>query len=380
MPSVTLQPGESLLALREGPHGLVSVVESADGNRRIKIDDLYQFGDSREARLSERTGHLPLLLHPAPRRAAFVGSATGGVAGAGVLHPLEELELIEIVPEVQELAAHFFTATNRGVHADPRARLVDEDGRNHLRASRTSYDVIVEDCFVPFSPGAAAMYAREHYRDARARLTERGVFCQWLPVYQLDERMLSVILATFLAEFPEGTLWRPHLRPHFPVVGLVGCKGRLPSASEIEGRTRELARLGIEDPWVTDARAVWLLYLGPAAAFFVGGERPRPHTDAHPHYEFLAARVSPRDLATFRYADWIRTSERLVHGEPELFPGRPPAPALGAAALQRANLAWAGGAHAHVERSWNEARQHLPPEILTLGDATFSDVWPRGAR
>lgn len=377
-PSVTLRAGEHLLALREGAHGLVSVVESADGNRRIKIDDIYQFGDSREARLSERTGHLPLLLHPAPRTVAFVGSATGGVAGAAVQHPVERIDLIEIVPEVQELAATHFAATNRGVHADPRAHLVTEDGRNHLRATRTRYDVIVEDCFVPFTPGAASMYTQEHYRDVRARLAEGGVFCQWLPVYQLEGEMLAIVLATFLAEFPAGTLWRPHLRPHFPVVGLIGIEGALPGVAALERRAGELRALGIQDPWVTDARALWLMYLGPAAAAFTG-PLPRPHRDAHPYYEFVAARIAPADLGSFRYADWILLSERIVarSAERELFPGRPGAPPLGACALQKANLAWAGGVDERVAEAWREARRHLPAEILALRDATFSDVWPR---
>jgi spermidine synthase len=378
-PSVTLQPGETLLALAEGAHGLVSVVESADGNRRIKIDDLYQFGNSKEALLAERTGHLPLLLHEAPRAVAFVGSATGGVAGAAVLHPVTRIDLIEIVPEVQDLAAAHFAATNRGVHADPRTRLVTEDGRNHLRATTERYDVIVEDCFVPFMPSAAAMYTREHYRDARARLTPDGIFCQWLPVYQFEERTLAIVLATFLAEFPEGTLWRPHLRAHFPVVALVGAAGALPSVPEVERRARELAALGIEDPWVTDPRALWLLYVGPAAAAFAG-ERPRPHRDAHPYYEFVASRSAPADVASFAYLGWVRLCERAARNSAHAtdpFTTRPSSSSRGAWELVRANLAWAGGASAHAHEAWNEAKKHVPADLLVVRDYTFSDVWPR---
>ncbi len=378
-PSVTLRPGESLLALAEGAHGLVSVVESADGNRRIKIDDLYQFGNSKEALLAERTGHLPLLLHPAPRAVAFVGSATGGVAGAAVLHPVTRIDLIEIVPEVQELAASHFAATNRGVHRDARTRLVTEDGRNHLRASTERYDVIVEDCFVPFMPSAAAMYTREHYRDARARLTEEGIFCQWLPVYQLEERTLAIVLATFLAEFPQGTLWRPHLRAHFPVVGLVGSAGELPSVAEVEQRARALGALGIEDPWVTDPRALWMLYVGPVAAVFEGVDAPRPHRDGHPYYEFVASRSAPADMARFLYLGWVRLSERLAQAPARArdpFAARPPASALGAYELVRANLAWAGGSREHAQAAWAEAKKHVPADLLAVRDYTFSDVWP----
>ncbi|MEQ1895664.1 MAG: hypothetical protein ABL998_24255, partial [Planctomycetota bacterium] len=227
-PSVKLAPGDTLLAVAGSSDGIVRVVESADGNRRIKIDDVYQFGGSAEHAVAERTGHLPLLLHPAPKRVAFVGSATGGVAGAAVAHPVERIDLVELIPEVQELGARFFAETNRAVHSDPRTRLVTEDGRNHLAATAERYDVVVEDCFVPFQPSAASMYTRDHYEEVRARLTERGVFCQWLPIYQLDETNFRIIAATFLAVFPEATLWRPHLRPQFPVAGLIGFAGAPP--------------------------------------------------------------------------------------------------------------------------------------------------------
>jgi spermidine synthase len=383
VPSVTLRAGETLVAFEEGAAGLVSVVEDSDGNRRIKIDDTYQFGDSKEARLSERLGHLPLLLHPEPKSVAFVGSATGGVACAAVQHPVQRIDLIEIVPEVQELAARHFAHVNRGVHHEPRTRRITEDGRNHLRATRERYDVIVEDCFVPYHPSAASMYTQDHYAEARERLSERGVFCQWLPVYQLEAQTLAIIVATFLEEFPAGALWRPHLRPHFPVLGLLGCRGPWPSVAELTQRSSELRALGVEDPWVCDARGLWMLYLGPADQWFAGEPRPRPHRDRTPYFEFIASRYSPLDVARYPYSGWVRMNDRLLGGSSEgdpLFPGRPRSPLLGAQALLRANLAWAGGARDKAGEAWREAEKHLPAELLVLGDKTFSDVWPRDSR
>jgi len=377
-PDVRLAPGDTLLALERTPDGIVSVVENAEGNRRIKIDDVYQFGGSAEHAVAERTGHLPLLLHPAPRTVAFVGSATGGVAGAGVLHPLERIDLVELVPAVQELGARHFTATNRNVHHDPRTRLVVEDGRNHLRTTAERYDVVVEDCFVPFQPGAASMYTRDHYEEVRARLTERGVFCQWLPVYQLDERNLRIIAATFESAFPGATLWRPHLRPQFPVVGLVGFAGEAPSVAELATRAEELRQLGLEDRLVTDARNLWLLHVGAVAHLFAESERPRPHTDARPYFEFVASRTPVQALEAFRYQGWPRLCDALARRAPapgEPFADRPHALALGGNALLRANLAQVGGSEQHMRQSWGEVLRHLPPDVLLVRDPSFSGLW-----
>jgi spermidine synthase len=66
----------------------------------------------------------------------FIGSATGGTAASAVPHPVERIELVDIVPEVQLAAAWFAPEPRR--HGDPRTRLLVEDGRNHVRATRAT--------------------------------------------------------------------------------------------------------------------------------------------------------------------------------------------------------------------------------------------------
>ena len=48
------------------------------------------------------------------------------------------------------------------------------------------YDVIVSDNFHPARSGSAALYTVEHFAAVRERLRRGGVFCQWLPLHQLD--------------------------------------------------------------------------------------------------------------------------------------------------------------------------------------------------
>ena len=62
-----------------------------------------------------------------------------------------------------------------------------DDARNFLRATSERFDVIVADLFVPWQAGTGALYAREHFEAARAHLAPGGLFCQWLPLYQLGE-------------------------------------------------------------------------------------------------------------------------------------------------------------------------------------------------
>ena len=374
LPATQLRAGQRLLALAEGAHGLVTVVEHGDGDRMIAIDNHYQFGSTRHSRLYDRMGRLPLLLHPDPRRVLVVGSATGGLAAAAVVHPVEEIALVEIVPEVQELAAVFFAKHNRGVHSDPRSRLITEDGRNHLRAAPGRYDVIIEDLFVPRRPTAAAMYTVEHYADAKAHLAKDGIFCQWLPIYQLSRTQLGIIVATFVDVFPEASLWTPHFRQP-PIIGLVGTSGRWQSVEELASRGRELTRSGIEDAWLYDPEGLWAFYLGPAQPLARLAPSASVNRDAFPIFEFVSARTSKTTVSNFVRNRWPGLVNELLARAPAedpLFPGRSVALARGGQELTRINSGTA--------RSWRQAQQLLPAHLLLERDSSVSEVWPADVR
>jgi spermidine synthase len=378
-PLVNLRPGAKLIAIEEGAHGVVSVVENSSGARRMKVDDQYQFGDSAHLVLYDRHGHIPLLLHPKPKKVVFVGSATGGVAASAVLHPVDRIDLVELVPEVHELAAAHFAETNRGVHSDPRVRLIHEDGRNHLRATGERYDVIVEDLFVPKRPSSAAMYTLDHYEEAKQRLSDDGIFCQWIPVYQHTEATFLVVAATFAEAFPGATMWRPHFKADLPIVGLVGTRGSGLSAAQVGQRTADLRQLGIEDRWVTDPDAIWVLYAGAVDALFEVAERPLPNSDAHPRLSFLTARQSPRVVRRYSAKGFPRLFAALTPAlgeEDRVYPGRPMAgPLLGNLFLE-ANAAMSRGDNAAAGSAWKRMPDGFPRRLLREPDVTLSSVWP----
>jgi spermidine synthase len=381
MASAQPRDGERLLAQTEGAHGLVSVLER-DGDRYVAIDQHYRFGSTRSAELYERMGRLPLLLHPDPRRVLVVGSATGGLAAAAVLHPVDEIGLVEIVPEMHALAAAHFAAFNRGVHTDPRTRLITEDGRNHLRAAAERYDVVIEDLFVPQRPTAAAMYTGEHYRDVRAHLSESGVFCQWLPIYQLSRTQLAMIVATFIDVFPDAALWTPSFRQP-PILGLVASAGGLPSVEALAARGQQLERSGIEDGWLNDPDGLWAFYLGPAASLAEVAPAAALNSDAWPLFEFVSARTPTIQSGRFASGGWPRlVGELLARADAEdpLFPGRPLALARAGQELARLNLLARSARSSLSREAWHQIEAQLPARLLARRDPSVSNVWPDESR
>src|SRR5262249_46885602 len=153
---------ETLRAIIEGAHGIVTVVEAGD-DLQLRLDNYYVLGGSAAATNERRQGLLPLLLHPDPRRVAFIGLATGITASASPALGVPQTTVIALVPEVARAADTYFAPWNGQWLARSDVRLVLDDGRRYLAASRDRFDVIVADLFIPWHASAGNLYAREMY-------------------------------------------------------------------------------------------------------------------------------------------------------------------------------------------------------------------------
>jgi spermidine synthase len=100
-----------------------------------------------------------------------------------------------------------FAATNFEVYRDPRARLINDDGRSFLRLSRDTYDLITSESPPPMQAGVYRLYSREYYQDVLAHLTPTGMMTQWLPVYQMPAKAANEAIATFVTVFPHTLLY-----------------------------------------------------------------------------------------------------------------------------------------------------------------------------
>jgi spermidine synthase len=382
LPVAKLQANERLLAVAEGAHGVVTVTEfftpRLEVDRHLKVNNEYTLSSALAHKHQQRMGHLPLLLHSDPRSVLYVGSATGETASAATLHPVEQITLVEIVPEVQQLAAEWFGDVNRGVYRNPRTRVVVEDGRNHLRAVPERYDVVVADLFVPYHPGVGAMYSLEHFRAVRRHLTSGGVFCQWLPIYQLREAEFRIIAATFLEVFPEATLWRGDFFVYHPTAALVGFADEPPPVSAIDAAARRLAERGVDDRWITDPRALWMFYLGPMGGALDLADVSR-NSDGWPVFEYAAVRTREWQRGVFRGFGWPALWKRVIEAAgpaDRVFPGRPFSSTWAGAALASASAMVAAEGAAKRPEAISLLRANVPADLLDPPDKTVSEFWP----
>ena len=302
---VQVPEGGKLASYVEGALGAVSVSEDGDGTARLYINNRQQEGSSRTLHVDARQAWLPLLLHRAPRRALFLGLGTGVTATSALADPTLAVEVAELLPEVIAASTHF-TGDLVDDAARARLRTVPADARRYVRAGTSLYDVIVSDNFHPARSGSGALYTVEHFERVRRRLAADGIFCQWLPLHQLDLPTLRAIVRSFLTAFPEGAALLASNSLETPVVGLLGGKGTL--RYELATVRERLARARLPPWWsalgLDDEYAVLGSFIASPAALGRFAQGALPNTDDRPVVAYSAPRAayapeaSPRDRLT----------------------------------------------------------------------------------
>ena len=268
LPTVHPQFVPHVLEQKQGREGSLAVIESPEMGRALLLQNQYILGSTQAAVQQERQAHIPLLLHPHPRDVGFIGLATGSTAGAALLHEaVEAVSVAEISRTVVQAATHWFADANRDIANHPRARIVIEDGRTWLAAHQDSFDVLVSDLFLPWGPGEGRLYTLEHFQAAHQAIRpEGGLFCLWLPMYQLTDPQFMVILNTFLHVFEraELMLWDHHQGQ--PAIAIIGW--RTPADFGIDASVWQprvdTEQLRIEDRQLLDSDFFQSLYLGTA--------------------------------------------------------------------------------------------------------------------
>ncbi len=286
LPRVRIAPDEKVVSLREGPFGTVAVVERG-GHRRLMLNNYYVLGGTASTGEERLAGHLPLLLHADPQRVAFLGLGTGITASAALFHPVREVVAMELVDEVVESAREDFHEANLGVLEDPRVRAEVEDARTGLRRSTGRFDVIVSDLVVPWRRGEAALYTKESFQSARDALDDGGIFCQWVPLFQLSREAFLSIAATFLDVFPETLLFKGDFHAGEPAVALIGLTSDRPlDPRVVEQRARQYALApDPANPYLFDPAGPWVYLAGPLASQDPELRAAPRNTDRHPIVE-----------------------------------------------------------------------------------------------
>ncbi len=250
---VSAPPGSSVVTYREGVAANVNIIRDAAGDLHLRVNGTLVMGGTASYALDRTQGHAILLQHPKPRRALFLGVGTGATVAAAAAYEDLHVDAVELLPEVLDLVPAFEEADRDIRASDGRIELGVADARRFVNVTPNTYDVIIADNFHPAKDGVGLLYTREHFRQVRNRLSDSGSFAQWLPLHQLDEPTLRLIIRSFLAEFPDARLQVGNFNLATPILALVGQAGgerpvlrsEWPSSPRLRA---ELRKIGLDGP------------------------------------------------------------------------------------------------------------------------------------
>ncbi len=194
-----------MLFYKEGREGVVSVVEH-NKNRFLTVNGKYDAGTSIDVITQKLCAHIPLMLHPDPKKVFIIGWGSGCSVGAATLYPVESIECAEIEPAVYE-SAPLFTGLNREAYRDPRFTISFTDGRNHLLTTPALYDVIISEPSNPWITGVSNLFTTDFYKIALSRLADDGIICHWFHYYDMSLKDLQIGMKTFTDVFPYVSMW-----------------------------------------------------------------------------------------------------------------------------------------------------------------------------
>jgi len=236
---------------------------------------------------------------PRPRRALVIGLGSGSTAGWLAAAPsIERVDVVELEPLVLDVA-RASGAVNHDALRSPKIHVTIADAREALLTARERYDLIASEPSNPFRAGIASLFTVEYYRAAARRLTDEGVFAQWVQGYEIDASTLRTIYATMAAVFPQVDTWQAGASD----LVLVGSMRR-------RGYSQAALRARIaEEPWASAFARVWrVVDIHGVLAHYLAGDAvaralatspsARINTDDRNRVEFAFARSVGRGGGT----------------------------------------------------------------------------------
>ena len=194
----------------------IDVFESPEFGRFLTLDGYMMLTEKDEFIYHEMITHIPMAVHPDPKRILVIGAGDGGVVRELVRYPeVERIDLVEIDQMVVEISKKYLPTT-AGELDNERVHIYYEDGLKFIRRCRDAYDLIIVDSTDPFGPGEG-LFTREFYGNCYKALKEDGIMVNQheSPFYAADAVACQRAHKRIVESFPISRVYQAHI-PTYP--------------------------------------------------------------------------------------------------------------------------------------------------------------------
>jgi spermidine synthase len=188
-----------LLYYAEGLTSVVTVAEHReDGDRVLANNGKIDASNKSDMPTQVLVSHMPFFYRPEAEKILMVGLAAGYSAGAVVLHSgPTDIDLVEIEGTIIP-ASRFFDEWNHRPLEDPRVNMIVNDARNELNLQEPgTYDLIISEPSNPWLTGVSNLFTQEYFELGKSRLSNGGIWSQWIQLYGMNTEDLRSLLGTF---------------------------------------------------------------------------------------------------------------------------------------------------------------------------------------
>ncbi|MCG6893447.1 MAG: polyamine aminopropyltransferase [Desulfobacteraceae bacterium] len=192
---------EKTLFSGKSPYQQVDVIQTAGHGRMLLNDGIVMISERDEFVYHEMIAHVPLFVHPDPKRVLVIGGGDGGTVREVVRHPgVECVVMVEIDEMVVHACREHFPQVSSALD-HPKLSLHIEDGVRFVAETKERFDVVIVDSTDPIGP-AQPLFDKAFYENTAGLLLDGGI-----------------LITQAESPFYDPDLQRPMLanqRPYFP--------------------------------------------------------------------------------------------------------------------------------------------------------------------
>ncbi|MCP4346996.1 MAG: polyamine aminopropyltransferase [Desulfobacterales bacterium] len=152
----------------------VDVVKTHSHGAMLLNDGCIMLSERDEFVYHEMIAHVPLFVHPSPKRVLIIGGGDGGSAREVLRHnELTKVVMVEIDEMVVNACREHLPSVSCALD-DPRLELLIEDGIKYVADTEERFDVVIVDSTDPIGP-AAPLFDKAFYEGVSNILASDGI-------------------------------------------------------------------------------------------------------------------------------------------------------------------------------------------------------------
>ncbi len=152
-------------------------------------------------------GALPMAVHRNTKNVACIGIGSGMTSHIVLTNSeIEDVDVIEIEKAMVQAARGFGGRVEKTFN-DPRCHIYIEDAKTFFTNHQKKYDIIISEPSNPWVSGVASLFTREFYHQIKNHLTDKGIFTQWIQLYEISTPLVATVIKALSSEFQDYILY-----------------------------------------------------------------------------------------------------------------------------------------------------------------------------